>query len=46
MLLKELSVINFKDVPRGMDDETVHIRNVYTDYFRKQNGYFARNTNA
>jgi heme-degrading monooxygenase HmoA len=37
--LKELSVINFIEVPNGMDDEAIHIRNVYVDYFRKQSGF-------
>ena len=37
--MKELSVINFIEVPNGMDDEAIHIRNVYVDYFRKQSGF-------
>jgi len=37
--LKELSVINFIEVPKGMEDEAIHVRNVYVDYFRKQTGF-------
>ncbi|NRB40464.1 MAG: antibiotic biosynthesis monooxygenase [Pseudomonadales bacterium] len=37
--MKEISVINFIEVPKGMEDEAIQVRNIYVDYFRKQEGF-------
>ena len=37
--MKQISVINYIEVPEGMDEEAVKVRAIYVDYFRKQNGF-------
>ena len=37
--MKQISVINFIEDPKGMKDTAIEIRNAYVDYFRKQSGF-------
>ena len=37
--MKQISVINFIEVPVGMEKIAVEARGAYVDYFRKQNGF-------
>jgi len=37
--MTEISVINFIEVPNGMEKEAEDVRSIYADYFRKQKGF-------
>lgn len=37
--MQEVSVINFIEVPEGMESKAEDIRDIYVDYFRKQTGF-------
>jgi len=37
--MKQISVINFIEVPEGMEETALEVRNTYVDYFRKQSGF-------
>jgi heme-degrading monooxygenase HmoA len=37
--MKEISVINYIEVPEGMEHEAERVRETYVDYFRKQKGF-------
>jgi hypothetical protein len=36
--MKEISVINYIEVPEGVEHEMERVRETYVDYFRKQSG--------
>ncbi|MEJ2694957.1 MAG: antibiotic biosynthesis monooxygenase, partial [Candidatus Thiodiazotropha sp.] len=48
--MKETSVINYIEVPEGMEHEAERVRETYVDYFRNQKGFvrstFYREINA
>jgi len=37
--MKEISIINIIEVPEGMHDQAIEVREIYVEYFRKQKGY-------
>lgn len=37
--MKQISVINFIQVPDGMEEIAIETRNAYVDYFQKQEGF-------
>lgn len=37
--MKQVNVINFIEVPVGLEDQAIEIRERYVDYFRKQPGF-------
>jgi len=37
--MKQISVINFIEVPDGMEKIAIETRNAYVDYFQKQQGF-------
>lgn len=37
--MKQISVINFIEVPAGMEEIAVEVREAYVDYFRKKSGF-------
>jgi len=37
--MKEISVINFIEVPEGMEEIAMSVRKKYVDYFRKKDGF-------
>ncbi len=37
--MAQISVINLIEVPEGMESIATEVRNVYVDYFRKQDGF-------
>jgi heme-degrading monooxygenase HmoA len=37
--MKQVSVINFIEVPEGMEEIAIEVREAYVDYFRKQSGF-------
>ncbi len=37
--MKQISVINFIEVPEDMESKAIEIRDMYVDYFRKQKGF-------
>ena len=37
--MKQISVINFIEVPEGMEETAIEVRNSYVDYFRKKTGF-------
>lgn len=37
--MKEISIINIIEVPEGMHNQAVEVREIYVDYFRKQKGF-------
>lgn len=39
--MTEISVINFIEVPSGMEKETEEIRDVYASYFKQQPGFLS-----
>lgn len=39
--MKQISVINFIEVPEGMEDTAIKVREEYVNYFRKQKGFIS-----
>lgn len=37
--MKQVSVINSIEVPRGFEEQAIEIRDIYIEYFKKQNGF-------
>ena len=37
--MKEISIINIIEVPEGMHEQAIEVREIYVEYFRKQKGF-------